>query len=191
MKYEDKRFFEERFFYADTTVFEVFSFRLVRGDPKTALTARYSVVLTESLAKKYFGDDDPIGQSIILDNQHNFNVTAVIKDVPRNSHFRFDFLASFETLASLHGERYLKHPGYLDFYTYLLLQENTDPYELEMKFQESIKRSYGAKIASMRSFRLQPLKSIHLHSKLEYEIEANSSVSYIYIYSAIAFIAVS
>jgi putative ABC transport system permease protein len=187
VKFGEKKFFEERFFYADPNVFEVFSFRLVRGDPKEALTARYSVVLTESLAEKYFGENDPIGQSIILDNQHTFNVTAVMKDVPRNSHFRFDFLASFETLASIRGERYLKHPGYLDFYTYLLLQENTNPRELEAKFQEGIKRSYGATIAAMRGFQLQPLKSIHLHSKLEYEIEANSSVLYIYIYSAIAF----
>lgn len=184
---EEKKFFEERFAFADPAVFDVFSFPLVRGNPKTALEAPYSVAITETTAQKYFGGDNPVGKSIVLDSEHTYNITAVMRDVPRNSHFRFDFLASFETLASVHGERFLRHPGFFSFYTYVLLQENTDVAALEQKFPEASKKVFGEQIASRRRFYLQPLKSIHLHSHLDYEIEANSSTSYIYVYSAIAF----
>jgi len=187
VKNGNKKFFEERFFYADPETFDVFSFSFIKGDAQAALAAPFSVVITESTAQKYFGDDDPVGKSVIMDNEHSFNITAVIKDVPHNSHFKFDFLASLETLADLHGKRYLTHPGYLAFYTYLLLQEGTDTAELERKFHMGLTQYLGKQAASMRSFHLQPLKSIHLHSKLEFEIEANSDMSNIFIYSAIAF----
>jgi len=186
MQNGNKKFFEERFFYADPEIFDVFTFPFIKGDSQTALAAPFSVILTESMAQKYFDEDDPIGKSIIMNNEHSFNVTAVIEDIPHNSHFRFDFLASLETLADLYGERFLTHPGYLAFYTYLLLQEGTDTTELEQKFHAMLTEYIGEQAASMRSFHLQPLKDIHLHSKLEYEIEANSDISFIYIYSAIA-----
>jgi putative ABC transport system permease protein len=186
VEYQDRRFFEERFFFGDPAVFDVFDFAILRGNPQTALAAPFAVVITETTAHKYFGDADPVGKSFVVDKNRSYNITAVMKDVPSNSHFHFDFLASLETLASLHGERYLKHPGYLAFYTYLLLGENTDPRELEGKMAEGVRQSYGEKIAAMRTFLLQPLKSIHLQSRLEYEIEANSSIAFVYIYSAIA-----
>jgi len=187
VEYQDKKFFEERFFFGDPAVFEVFDFPITSGNPQAALSAPFAVVITETTAKKYFGDTDPVGERLIVDNDHTYNITAVMKNVPSNSHFRFDFLASLETLASLHGERYLKHPGNMAYYTYLLLQENTDLKVLENKMEEGIKQSYGERIAAMRSYLLQPLKSIHLRSRLEYEIEANSSISFVFIYSAIAF----
>ncbi len=186
VEYQDKRFFEERLFYGDPAVFDVFDFSITRGNPRMALSAPFDIVITETMAKKYFGNADPIGKSILVDKKNSYNVTAVMKEVPSNSHFHFDFLASLETLTSLHGERYLKHPGNLAFYTYLLLEENTDPRELERKMAEGVKQSYGEKIAAMRTFLLQPLESIHLQSRLEYEIETNGSMSFVYIYSAIA-----
>jgi putative ABC transport system permease protein len=187
VKNGNKKFFEERFFYGDPETFDVFSFSFIKGDSQTALAAPFSVVITESTAQKYFDEEDPVGKSVIIDNEHSFNITAVIKDIPHNSHFRFDFLASLQTLADLRGKRYLTHPGYLSFYTYVLLQEGTHPAELERKFHAGVEQFLGKQAAAMRSFHLQPLKSIHLHSKLEYEIEANSDMSNILIYSAIAF----
>lgn len=187
VKNGNKKFFEELFFYADPEIFDVFSFSFIKGDSQTALAAPFSVVITESMAQKYFDGENPIGKSVIMDNEHSFNITAVIQDVPRNSHFRFDFLASLETLTDLRGERYLTHPGNLAFYTYILLQEGADPAELERKFHVGLTQFLGEQAASRISFHLQPLKSIHLHSKLEFEIEANSDISYIFIYSAIAF----
>ncbi len=187
VEWKDKKFFEERFFFGDPSVFDVFDFAILKGDPRTALSAPFSVVITETTAEKYFGNTDPVGKNIIVDKKSSFHITAVMQDVPSNSHFHFDFLASLDTLASLHGERYLKHPGYMAFYTYLLLQENADPKELENKMAEGVRQSYGEKVAAMRTFLLQPLESIHLQSRLEYEIEANSSISFVYVYSAVAF----
>jgi putative ABC transport system permease protein len=187
VEHEEKKFFEERFFFSDPSVFEIFSFPLRRGNPSTALKSPFSVVLTESMAKKYFGDKNPVGESLKIDNEHIFRIDAVMEDVPPNSHFHFDFLASLETLSDLYGERFLRHPGYLSFYSYVLLQENTDPRGLEAKFQDVVIQNYGERAASLRTIKLQTLKSIHLHSHLEAELEANSSLSFIYIYSAIAF----
>jgi putative ABC transport system permease protein len=186
VEWKDKKFFEERFFFGDPSVFDVFDFSIQRGDPRSALSAPFSVVITETAAKKYFGDVDPVGKNIVVDKKNSYHITGVMQDVPSNSHFHFDFLASLDTLASLHGERYLKHPGYMAFYTYLLLAENTDPIELEKKMAEGVRQSYGEKIAAMRTFLLQPLEGIHLQSRLEYEIEANSSISFVYVYSAVA-----
>ncbi len=187
VKIGEKKFFEERFFFADPVVFEVFSFPFIKGDSQTALDAPYSIIITESMAQKYFDEEDPIGQSIVMDNEHTFNISAIIRDIPSNSHFKFDFLAPLRTLANLYGERFLTHPGYLSFYSYLLLEEGTDPAELEGKFHALLTQYIGEQAASMRSFRLQPLKSIHLHSKIGSEIEVNGEISYIYVYSAIAF----
>lgn len=186
VEYRDKRFFEERFFFGDPGLFDVFDFPLIKGSSQTALAAPFDCVITETTAKKYFGEADPLGESIVVDNNNSYTITAVMEDIPSNSHFHFDFIASLETLTSLLGERYLKHPGNLAFYTYLLLEKNTDPRELERKMAEGVRQSYGEKIAAMRIFLLQPLKSIHLRSRLEYEIEPNSSISFVYTYSAIA-----
>ncbi len=186
VEYAEKKFFEERFFFADPTVFEIFTFPILRGNPTVALKSPFSVVITESMAKKYFGDLNPVGESLRIDNEHVFRIDAVIEDVPSNSHFHFDFLASLETLSDLYGKRFLQHPGYLSFYSYVLLQENTDPLELEAKFQKVVKQNYGERVASLRTIELQALQSIHLHSHLEAELEANGSMSFIYIYSAIA-----
>jgi len=186
IEHEERKFFEDRFFFADPSVFRVFTLPILQGNPSTVLENPFSVVLTESMAKKYFDDSNPIGEILKIDNEHNFRIDAVMENVPQNSHFHFDFLASLETLSYLYGKRLLQHPGYLSFYSYVLLQENAEPLDLENKFREVVKDHYGEKATSLRTLKLQPLKSIHLHSHLEGELEANSSVSLIYSYSAIA-----
>ena len=110
------------------------------------------------MAHKYFGTDDPIGETITLGNEHDYQVTAVMEEIPSGSHFKFDFVASLETLADVHGKRYLTHPGYLSFYTYLLLGENTNPAELEQKIDVLVKQKFGEKLAATRRF-FYPLSS--------------------------------
>jgi putative ABC transport system permease protein len=95
VSYDDKEFYEERFFYADAAVFEVFTFPFVKGDPRTALTEPNTVVLTEEMAHKFFGREDPIDKTIKLNQVSKYVVTGVIKNIPNNSHLHFDFLASF------------------------------------------------------------------------------------------------
>ena len=96
--YGDKRFFEFAPLYVDKSFFNIFSFRLIKGDIKTALNAPFSLVMTQEIAEKYFGNDDPIGKIVTVNNNENFRVTGIIEKPPSNSHFTFDILASFETL---------------------------------------------------------------------------------------------
>jgi putative ABC transport system permease protein len=96
----EKRFYESGGFFADSTVFEVFSFALLKGNPQTALVPPNAIVVTEAFAQKYFGNEDPLGQTLTFDNQEQYLVTGVMGNVPTNSHFTFDFLVSMATYAN-------------------------------------------------------------------------------------------
>ncbi|MCK4417204.1 MAG: ABC transporter permease, partial [Candidatus Latescibacteria bacterium] len=108
ISYGEKRFYEERAFFADPSIFEVFSFALIKGNPKTALQEPYSIIITEEMAEKHLGDDDPMGEIISYDNKYDFKITGVLQNIPRNSHFRFDFLASLACANDLFGKGYLE-----------------------------------------------------------------------------------
>ncbi len=191
---EDKRFHEKGFFFTDPTVFRFFAFRLLKGDPQTALQEPRTVVLTESAARKYFGDRDPMGLILRLDNTYDLLVTGIMQDVPRNTHFDFDILASISTLgtAPIYGDTdYLTWRRGLnpDLYTYIRLRPGASPEELESKLPEFLSKYLGDRLNRINIVltpRLQPLSRIHLHSRLEAEIRANSDVRYVYIFSAIA-----
>ena len=182
-----KNFYEEGIFYADDSVFEQFSFQLQKGDPRTALSQPYSVVMTEEMAEKYFGEQEPIGKVLRFNDKNDFTVTGVMSNVPENSHFTFDFLCSFETL-------YEQNPDAMDvwmrfnYYTYLQLKDGTNPEELERKFPGFVKTYMEDQLKQMggsMDFFLQPLTSIHLNSHLQGEISANSSIWYVYIFSVV------
>lgn len=186
--YKDKRFFEFAPLYVDNSFFNIFSFRLIKGDTKTALKAPFSLVMTQEIAEKYFGNDDPIGKIVTVNNNENFRVTGIIEKPPSNSHFTFDILASFETL-------YRTAPQEVDgwvywaYQTYLLLQPGTNYQELEAKFNGFIEKHIGnmlRQIGAEHTWYLQPLTSIHLHSHLSCELGANSDIRYIYAFAAIA-----
>jgi len=115
---DDKRFQEEDVFFVDSTVFDVFSWKLIKGNPKEALSGVGKVVLTESTAKKYFGNEDPIGQLLNIDNSEKFllTVSGVMEDVPANSHFKFDALLAMTSFKSLRPEIFDSW-DYVDFYT--------------------------------------------------------------------------
>ncbi|MDH4273135.1 MAG: ABC transporter permease, partial [Candidatus Aminicenantes bacterium] len=192
---KEKRFHERGFYFADPSVFEFFGFEMVKGDPATALKEPRSVVLTETAARKYFGDDDPMNQILRADNTYDFRVTGVMRDVPRNSHISFDILASFESLIALpiySGNQYVdfqRNGLNPDVYTYLRLKKGILPVEFEEKMPAFLNK-YLARQISQIGIRiepfLQPLTRIHLHSNIEAEIGANSSIGTITIFSAIA-----
>jgi putative ABC transport system permease protein len=191
---EDKRFHEKGFYFADHTVFNFFDFSLLRGDPETALLEPRTVVLTESAAERYFGDQNPMGRTLRLDNTHDFLITGIMQDVPRRSHFSFDILASISTLGAvaIYGDTdyHTWRRGFgPDLYTYIRLQDGASPAELEAKLPDFLRAHLGEAFdrINVRFFpRLQPLSSIHLRSNLEAEIRANSDIRYVYIFSAIA-----
>ncbi|MGD9347101.1 MAG: ABC transporter permease [Candidatus Aminicenantes bacterium] len=187
VQYEEKVFFENGILYADSSIFQVFSFPVIKGDPKTALVPAYTVVLTDETARRYFGNADPLGKILKFNNQYDFTVTGVIEDVPPNSHFTFDMLCSFETLYDLNREAMDEWFNF-NLYTYLLLAEGSDYRELEAKFPALIDKHMGEMLKALGGkidFFLQPLTSIHLHSNMENEIRPNSSITYIYIFTAI------
>jgi putative ABC transport system permease protein len=189
VKYEDNQFYESGSLFADTSIFEVFSFPLIKGDPQNALVRPFTVVLTETAARKYFGGADPVGRVLRLDSAKDCEVTGVIKDIPLNSHITFDMLISFETL-------FVDQPQDRDNwisahnFTYLRLHENAVPSDLESKFSAMVEKYLGSRLEAMGGnirYSLQPLTEIHLHSNLQFEFAPNSSILYVYIFSAIAF----
>lgn len=171
-------FNEERLYIADDSFFKVFSFKLIAGSTDNALKDPQSIVVTESIARKYFGDEDPIGKILSITNL-DFKVTGVMEDVPENSHLKFDMLVSFSTLG-IDLDAVWTWP---EFYTYVVLREGTDPSGLEAKFPTFLNK-YLEKIWEEHKFRsdiyLQPLADIHLKSDLAYEQDINSSERTVY-----------
>jgi putative ABC transport system permease protein len=194
--YKEKHFNEEHLFFTDSSIFDLFTFPLIQGDPKTALTQPNSIVITKSAAKKYFGDENPMGKKLKLGDNATYEITGIAKDVPQNSHFHFNCLASIITL------NVGRNPDWADmeYYTYIVLQKGYSKARLEAKFPGMIRKylvprvldgmgiSYDEFLSKGNSIRflLQPLIGIHLHSHLEGELEANTDVKYIYIFSIIA-----
>ena len=168
VEHGDKRFTTDPV-GADPSILDVFTFPLVMGDKRTALKDPDNVVISEGLAEKMFGDENPMGKVITLygvdpDERHDYTVTGIMKDIPHNSHLRFEFLVPREEDTS---ESARSRPG--PCVTYLLLDKNADPKELEKKLPEFTLKYYGERYAQRAIFRLQPLTSIHLRSDLDYD----------------------
>ena len=186
VEYEENRFNERRFFFADSTFFEIFDYQFVAGNPSTALNEQFSVVVTESTAKRYFGSEDPIGKLIKFEKQLNLKVSGVIKDVPMQSHFQFDFIASLSSTKRSFGGAYPRTWVWNPCWTYLQLHEKTNPDDLESTFPDFIEKYFYDAEKDNVSLYLQPLTDIHLKSHLDYEIEPNNSIISIYILSVLA-----
>jgi len=139
----ENRFNENRVFFADSTFFDVFSIPLLKGNSKAALTKRASIVLSEAMARKYFGDEDPLGKTVMLNTNIGLNVTGVSANAPHNSHFHFDFLIS---LASFGASRNPSFTSQFNYHTYIVLQEGFPPEPLEAQFPEAIKKYIGAQL---------------------------------------------
>ena len=193
--YDDRSFLEKGFFYADSTVFDVFTFPLLQGDPASALAEPFTVVLTASTAHKYFGEANPLDETLLIEGR-DYRVTGVMEDVPAASHLRFDFLASMGSTQATQNTFWASN----NFYTYFVLREGVDHQAFEAKLEElvqhyvgpAVEEALGTTMAEHRNtggryrYFIQPLTDIHLHSNLDYEIAPNSNAAYIYALSAIA-----
>ena len=190
--YNDTNIEEQRVFLVDGDVFDIFSWPLVKGDPATALIEPNSIVMTETTAKKYFGDEDPLGKMVNYDNLTELKVTGIARDVPLNSHFNWDMLASLSTYEAMVGrDRMMQSWGSNNYTTYLLLPEGYDYKKLQSQLPDFLDRhlqptSNGRKPSEYNYLTLWPLTSIHLHSHLDSEVEANGDIAYVYIYTIIA-----
>ncbi len=186
VEYEEQKFNERRFFFADSTFFEIFNHRFIQGDPETALDETNAVVITESMARKYFGDDDPMGKVLEFEEVALLKVSGVIEDVPSQSHYIFDFIGSMASVKAAYGGRLPNTWVWNPCWTYLLLAKGATPDMLEEKFPEFVEKFFYDAEKDNVTLYLQDLPSIHLESKLDYEIEQNSNRSYIYHLSSIA-----
>ena len=186
MKHEEKIYYENRVYWADNALFDVFTFPLIRGDSRTALEAPYSVVISEDTARKYFGETDPMGKTINADNGFMMlTVTGVMENTPENTHFQADFFISLTSSSA--GD--LRYWSWINFYTYIVLSEGHSQAAIEEQLPDFVNRHIGEGLrergGSFELF-LQPVTDIHLHSNLEHETGANSDIAYVYILSAIA-----
>ncbi|HEV8272328.1 MAG TPA: ABC transporter permease [Chitinophagaceae bacterium] len=180
----EKGFIEENLYRADSSIFDVFTFQFLQGDPKTALKAPDAIVITESMVKKYFGNEDPINKVLQVDQWGPRMVTAVIKDIPANSHFNFDLLMPLRFKNNDGSLRDINSNwGWYNYYTYIKLKPGARIAEVDKKIRDVFKKNQPE---NKNYFYTQALTDIHLTSNLKWELKANSDKSYIYIFGTVA-----
>jgi putative ABC transport system permease protein len=160
----------------------------LKGDPQNALEEPFSVVLTESLAYKYFANEDPIGKVLLNESRKQpYQVTGVIPDMPRNTHLKIEYMISISSFVKIMGfPEALTHRTWKAFYTYVLLRPDQTPESFAAKAPTFMKSFHADAPGRQEEILLQPIRKIHLHSKLEGEIGANSDIAYVYIFSGTA-----
>jgi len=184
--YGIKIFDESNFLYADSSFFRIFSFKLLKGDPTSVLQAPNQLVMTESTAKKYFGNEDPVGKTVRVSNDKDFTITGLVQDPPGNSQMHFDFVASFTSLDASQSEDWWT----ANDVTYLLLNRADQIPELQKQVTAYMKTPQVRQEAreegsNYLTYHLEPLKEVHLYSSLN-GFEPNGNITYIYILGAIA-----
>lgn len=189
LSYGDVFFKEEKAYYASEAFFKVFSIPLIKGDPETVLERPQTLVLSQSAARRYFGDEDPVGKTLKMNGQADFEVTGVFEDVPNNSHMKPQVLYSFETVVKWWGEEVRTAWQWDGFWNYILLREGTDPVAFEAKIPALVERLAGEGLRQFNAgveFHLQRIDDIHLDSHYMGEFEANGSRSSTYFLGVIA-----
>jgi len=186
VKKNGEYFNDDIFYFAEPQFFEIFTFPFIDGDPATALNQINALVITEEMQTKYFGTENALGKTITLNDTSEFTVTGIIKDVPANSHFTFDFLVSYETNLRMFppNDDWLS----LNSYVYLLLKENVDPVAFTEKVKPVLMDNFGEELSSF-GFKgdviVQPLNDIYLNSKRKAEIGVTGDIKYIYVFSLV------
>ncbi|HYH16563.1 MAG TPA: ABC transporter permease, partial [Flavisolibacter sp.] len=185
IEYNKQQFDEKNFLYADSAFFSVFSFPLVKGSPATVLDAPEKLVITQSMARKYFGDEDPIGKTVKVNATKDFIVTGIVADAPKNSQIQFDFIGSFKTLNAAKEEKWAE----ANYVTYLLLNNKQQLPSLQKKVADYArmvgKEEMKLQGSNYMTYHLEPLKRVHLYSKLD-GFEPNNNIVYIYVLAVVA-----
>src|ERR1700681_4632604 len=186
ISYRDKTFNEKNFLYADSSFFNIFSFTLKKGNPSTVLNARNQLLITETMAKKYFGNDDPVGKTLLIANSDYYIVNGIVQDAPENSQMHFDFIASFSSLDASKTEDWWT----ANDITYLLLNRANQIPLLKEQVTSYMKNTAVRKEAHVEgndylTYHLEPLGKVHLYSSLN-GFEPNGNITYIDILAAIA-----
>ncbi len=186
LEYNSKLFEEGGFLYADTDFLEIFTFPVITGNPAEALKEPFTLFMTEDMAVKYFGNEDPVGKIIMADNKYLFTVCGILQNIPPNSHFHFDFLTGFETYYITSGSRDAANRWDSHSHTtYVQLFENATPEDIEDKLNDLTSR-YLSSYSFFKDSRFitEPLREIHLRSDANFSISGKGDIRYIYLISA-------
>jgi putative ABC transport system permease protein len=194
----DNSFIETKYLFADSLYFDLFSYPFLHGDRETALDQSESVILTQSTAMKYYGEEDVVGRTLEAFDT-TLVVSGVIEDIPANSHIHFDLLSPTSLLGFINAAERNDDWTSPWVYTYVKLRPGADPMELEAQFDEMVKTYGNAGLSTnlgedwyekghMFEYYLQPITDIHLHSKTDVEVEPNSDIAYVYILTVVALI---
>ena len=181
MEYGEKRFYESGTILADQEILEMFDFNFLKGNPNAALTDLLKIVLTRSMAEKYFGDEDPIGKTITLEESADFTVSGVIEDAPHNSHIQYSCIVPFEFIRKFGVDPDIW--GNNSFQTYVQLNPEADVKLLGTKIEDEIKRHNEGSVTKLA---LQSLADIHLNSDFVADYEGHGNIIYVNIFSIIA-----
>ncbi len=184
----ERKFEENRIFYADSNFLQVFSYKLVKGNPVTAMQRPDAILITEDMAKKYFGEEEALGKIIKKDNNENCTVTGILANVPSNSHLQFDVIFPMSSIADKDDDLKNKEWGAFNFYTYLQLDKNitlsSASFSQLIPHIEKIYKSHFSEIKI--DFQLQPLTDIHLHSDLQIDLPGKGNIQYVNILFIVA-----
>jgi putative ABC transport system permease protein len=198
IRFEDRTFVEKNVIYADSTFFQVFNgFKLLNGNPESVLNRANQMVMTLSTAQRYFGNEDPVGKVVQYgSNRQNWEVVAVVEDVPNNSHIQFDIICSFVSLSWAQNPMWIGNNNY----TYLLLPEGLDPREVDRRFTQMVTTHAGPQFEEVAGFTAekfesmgnrysyftQPLLNIHLKSNMAFEMQKGGNITMVYVFMLIA-----
>lgn len=186
----DRHYYEERMFFVEPQFFDVFDPEMVTGDPATGISGANTAFISESYARKYFGEDEPLGKTINVDREMSFVITGVYRDFPGNSHIRIDIMLSWPNLLTHYGPDIEMSWGDTGFFTYLVLNPSASAMEFEEKLKSLVENDFGEVLRHYRltlDLKVQPLTDIHLNSAFMQELEANGNRATVTLLSIIAF----
>jgi len=185
IEYKEKRFKEDKVAFSDADMFRIFSFNFKQGNPENALRAPLTIVISEKTAHKYFGNEDPVGKVLKLNNADNYTITGVMEDMPQNSHFRYEIIG---TLAGTEKEEAMNNWGWQNFLVYFLLSDQFSQHDIDAKCCRLMK-NHNDNNGQPPIYTIQNLKDIHLYSAhIKNDTQPQNSITYVLIFSAIGFL---
>jgi putative ABC transport system permease protein len=188
--YGDRKYYEERMYFAESQIFKVFDFKFIAGDPASGIFDANCAFISESYSKKYFGNGNPLGQTITVDKEMSFVITGIFHDIPENSHLKFDILLSWPNLITHYGRDIESSWGDTGFFTYFILKNSSSSQEFEEKLKSLVESDIGEVMRQYKltlELKVQPLKDIHLNSGFMQEMEVNGNRDTVVFLSIIAF----
>ncbi|TFH48352.1 MAG: ABC transporter permease, partial [Bacteroidia bacterium] len=186
----ENKFYEERMYFAEPQIFNIFDIKMITGDPATGISDANCAFISESYAKKYFGKSDPMGQTITVDKEMSFVITGIFRDLPDNSHIDIDIMLSWPNLLTHYGADIEGSWGDTGFFTYFILNPSATPEEFEEKLKALVESDFGEVLRYYKltlDLKVQPLTDIHLNSSYMQEIKVNGNRDTVLFLSIIAF----